>query len=168
MYRKVLIPLDGSREAEMVIPKIQPELAEDSEVILLKIIPPLKGETVGQLTVTSSEREEAERVRAIDYLREVIQREVMQRFEGSPSQWHCEAIVRKSVPEGIASFADQEGVEVIAMYTHDRKGLAKLIKGSIAEKVKEKATIEVKVFRPQELDEPVATAVSADEDLGLK
>jgi hypothetical protein len=41
MYRKVLIPLDGSREAELVIPKIQPELTEDAEVILLKIIPPL-------------------------------------------------------------------------------------------------------------------------------
>jgi nucleotide-binding universal stress UspA family protein len=163
MYRKVLIPLDGSKEAEMVIPKIQPELAEDSEVILLKIIPPLKGETLGQITVTSSEREEAERVKAIDYLREV-----MQRVEGSPSQWHCEAIVRKSVPEGIASFADQEGVEVIAMYTHDRKGLAKLIKGSIAEKVQRRAPIEVKVFRPQELDEPMVAEVSGDEDLGLK
>ena len=146
MYRKVLIPLDGSREAEMVIPKIQPELTEDAEVTLLTIIPPLKGETLGQITVTSAEREEAERVKAIDYLREV-----MQRFEGSPGQWHCEAIVRKSVPEGIASFADQEGVEVIAMYTHDRKGLAKLIRGSVAEKVKQKATIEVKVFPPQEL-----------------
>jgi nucleotide-binding universal stress UspA family protein len=159
MYQKVLIPLDGSREAEMVIPKIQPELAEDSEVILLKIIPPLKGETFGQLTVTSAEREEAERVKAIDYLREV-----MQRFEGSPGQWRCEAIVRKSVPEGIASFADQEGVEVIAMYTHDRKGLAKLIKGSIAEKVQRRAPIEVKVFRPQELDGPMSAAVSANED----
>jgi hypothetical protein len=64
MYRKVLIPLDGSREAEMVIPKIQPELTEETEVILLKIIPPLKGETLGQITVTSSEREEAECVKA--------------------------------------------------------------------------------------------------------
>jgi nucleotide-binding universal stress UspA family protein len=159
MYRKVLIPLDGSREAEMVIPKIQPELTEDSEVILLKIIPPLKGETLGQITVTSSEREEAERVKAIDYLREVIQR-----LEGSPDQWRCEAIVRKSVPEGIASFAEQEEVEVIAMYTHDRKGLAKLIKGSIAEKVQRRAPIEVKVFRPQELDGPMTAAVSANED----
>jgi hypothetical protein len=31
------------------------------------------------------------------------------------------------------------------------KGLAKLIRGSVAEKVKEKATIEVKVFPPREL-----------------
>jgi nucleotide-binding universal stress UspA family protein len=146
MHRKVLIPLDGSREAEMVIPKIQPELTEDTEVILLKIIPPLKGETLGQITVTSSEREEAECVKAIDYLRGVIQR-----LGRSPGQWRCEAIVWKSVAEGIASFADREGVEVIAMYTHDRKGLAKLIRGSVAEKVKQKATIEVKVFPPEEL-----------------
>jgi nucleotide-binding universal stress UspA family protein len=146
MYQKVLIPLDGSREAEMVIPKIQPELTEDAEVTLLTIIPPLKGETLGQITLTSSDREEAERVKAIDYLREVIQR-----LGGSPGRWYCEAIVWESVPEGIASFADRERVEVIAMYTHDRKGLAKLIRGSVAEKVKQKATIEVKVFPPQEL-----------------
>jgi nucleotide-binding universal stress UspA family protein len=146
MYQKVLIPLDGSREAEMVIPKIQPELSEESEVILLKIIPPLKGETLGQITVTSAEREEAERVKAIGYLREVIQR-----LGGSLGQWHCEAIVSKSVPESIAGFADREGMEVIAMYTHDRKGLAKLIRGSVAEKVKQKATIEVEVFPPEEL-----------------
>jgi nucleotide-binding universal stress UspA family protein len=146
MYRKVLIPLDGSREAELVIPKIQPELTEDAEVTLLTIIPPLKGETLGQITVTSSEREEAARVKEIDYLREV-----MQRLGGAPGRWYCEAIVWESVPEGIASFADREGVEVIAMYTHDRKGLAKLIKGSIAEKVQRRAPIEVKVFPPREL-----------------
>jgi nucleotide-binding universal stress UspA family protein len=146
MYQKVLIPLDGSREAEMVIPKIQPELTRDAEVTLLTIIPPLKGETLGQITVTSADREEAERVKAIDYLREVIQR-----LGGSPGRWYCEAIVWGSVPEGIANFADREGVEVIAMYTHDRKGLAKLIRGSVAEKVKQKATIEVKVFHPHEL-----------------
>jgi nucleotide-binding universal stress UspA family protein len=127
MYREILIPLDGSKEAEMVIPKIQSELTEDTEVILLKIIPPLKGERLGQITVSSGEREEAERVKAIDYLREVIHR-----LGGPLGQWRCEAIVWNSVPEGIASFAAREGVEVIAMYTHDRTGLAKLIRGSVA------------------------------------
>jgi nucleotide-binding universal stress UspA family protein len=140
MYQRVLIPLDGSREAEMVIPKIQPELTVDAEVILLE------GETGGPVTVTSTQREEAERVNAIDYLREVIQR-----LGEAPAQWRCEAIVWESVPEGIASFADRERVDVIAMYTHDRKGLAKLIRGSVAEKVKDKAAIEVKVFPPEEL-----------------
>jgi nucleotide-binding universal stress UspA family protein len=76
---------------------------------------------------------------------------VIQRLGEAPGQWRCDAVVRESVAEGIASFADREGVEVIAMYTHDRKGLAKLIQGSVAEKVKDKAAIEVKVFPPEEL-----------------
>ena len=88
---------------------------------LKKIIPPLEGEKRGPITVTSTQQEEAERVNAIDYLREVIQR-----HGESPGQWCCDAVVR-SVAEGISSFADREGVEVIAMYTHGRKGLAKLI-----------------------------------------
>ena len=45
----------------------------------------------------------------------------------------------------------REGVDLIGMYTHDRKGLAKLIRGSIAEKVQRRAPIKVQVFRPREL-----------------
>jgi nucleotide-binding universal stress UspA family protein len=104
MYRKVLIPLDGSKEAEMVIPKIQPELTEDAEVVLLKITPPLEGEMGGPIRVTSTQQEEAERVNAIDYLREVIQR-----LGGSSSQWRCDAVVRESVAEGIATLPTRRG-----------------------------------------------------------
>jgi nucleotide-binding universal stress UspA family protein len=42
-------------------------------------------------------------------------------------------------------------VDLIAMYTHDRKGIARLIKGSIASDVSKIAPIEVKVFKPREL-----------------
>ena len=48
-------------------------------------------------------------------------------------------------------YARREGVDLIAMYTHDRKGLARLIKGSIANEVKQSAPIEVRVFTPGEL-----------------
>ena len=48
-------------------------------------------------------------------------------------------------------FARGEEVNLIAMYTHDRKGLAKLMKGSIAEKVQKKAATEVQIFMPSEL-----------------
>ena len=42
--------------------------------------------------------------------------------------WRCEVVVADSVAEGIASFAMREGVDIVAMYTHDRKEIAKLIK----------------------------------------
>jgi len=47
--------------------------------------------------------------------------------------------------------AAQEKADLIAMYTHDRKGLARLVKGSIAAKVERGAPTEVRVFKPTEL-----------------
>jgi len=51
--------------------------------------------------------------------------------------------VPKSVTEGITGVAAQEKADLIAMSTHDRKGLARLVKGSIAAKVERKAPTEV-------------------------
>ena len=43
----------------------------------------------------------------------------------------CAVMVSKSVAECIANYASQEGVDLIAMYTRGRTGLAKLLKGSV-------------------------------------
>ena len=149
MYQKVLVPLDGSKESEMVLNSIRGLLNQETEVVLLKIIPPMAGQTIGQITLTGSQREDAECSRERDYLRGVVHR-----LGGETGRWRCEAAVSKSVAECITSFALKEGVDLIAMYTHDRKGLARLIRGSIAAKVQRQAPIEVRVFRPQELAAP--------------
>ncbi len=148
MYAKVLVPLDGTKESEKVIDSIQEMLEPQSEVILLKVISPMSGQTLGQVTITGSEREEGERTKELGYLREVVRR-----FGERGDRFRCQVVVSKSVAEGITSFATAEGVDLIAMYTHDRKGLARLIKGSIAAKVERGAPTEVRVFRPRELTE---------------
>ena len=147
MYAKVLVPLDGTKESEKVIDSIQVMLEPQSEVILLKVISPMSGQTLGQVTITGSEREEGERTKELGYLREVVHR------FGDRDRYRCQVVVSKSVAEGITRFATAEGVDLIAMYTHDRKGLARLIKGSIAAKVERGAPTEVRVFRPRELAE---------------
>ncbi len=148
MYQKVLVPLDGSSESEKVIGSIQDVLDPQSEVILLKVIPPMSGQRLGQVVFTANEREEAERTKEMGYLRGVVHR-----FGAQPDRYRCEVVVSKSVAEGIMSLAAQEGIDLIAMYTHDRKGLARLIKGSIAAKVERGSPTEVRVFRPRELAE---------------
>lgn len=47
--------------------------------------------------------------------------------------------------------AAQEKADLIAMSTRDRKGLTRLVKGSIAAKVERKAPTEVRVFEPTKL-----------------
>ena len=146
MYQKVLVPLGGSKESEMVLNSIRGLLGQETEVVLLKVVPPMAGQTIGQITLTGSQREDAERSKVLDYLRGVVHR-----VGGEAGRWRCEAVVSRSVAEGITSYALREGVDLIAMYTHDRKGLARLIRGSIAAKVQRQVPIEVRVFRPREL-----------------
>ncbi|MEE8113735.1 MAG: universal stress protein [Nitrososphaerales archaeon] len=148
MYRKVLVPLDGSRESERVINSIQDELDPQSEVILLKVISPMSGQRLGNVLFTATERKEGERTKEMGYLRDVIQR-----LGVHPDGFRCEVVVSKSVAEGITRLAGREGVDLIAMYTHDRKGLARLIKGSVAAKVERGSSIEVRVIPPRELAE---------------
>jgi len=68
--------------------------------------------------------------------------------------------VDENVAQGISNYAKMHKVDLIAMYTHDRKDIAKLIQRSVAKAVVRRSiakgrlgqmtTIEVKIFTPQE------------------
>ena len=146
MYQKILVPLDKSKEAEGVLPLVRQQLTPESEVILLHIIPPGRTLYTEGMVWHAGEQENAERDRSLSYLRGLTTRI----DEGSHS-WRCEVIVERSVADGIANYAAMAEVDLIVMYTHDRKGLAKLIKGSIAEKVTHKASVDVQLIKPKEL-----------------
>ena len=66
-------------------------------------------------------------------------------------RWTCDTAVSSDVVTGILDYSDANNVDLIAMYTRDRKGLAALRKKSIAKEVRKKASIEVKVFKPGEV-----------------
>ena len=148
MYQKVLVPLDGSIDSEKVIGSLEDVLDPQGEEILLKVISPMSGQRVGPVMISDNEREGAERTKEMGYLRDVVHR-----FGVQPDRFRCQVVVSKSVAEGITSLAAQEEVDLIAMYTHDRKGLARLIKGSIAAQVERGSSTEVRVFRPREFAE---------------
>ena len=146
MCRKILIPLDSSKEAEGVFPLMREELEPDGEVILLQVIPPAKTRVIGGHTILATQQEEAERSKAESYCTLAFRE-----YVGDIQRWRCETVVADSVSRGIVEFAKSEGVDLIAMYTHDRKGIAAMIKRSIAKDVQRSAPIDVKVFKPQEL-----------------
>ena len=162
MYRKVLVPLDGSRESEAVLPQLQGELAGDAEVILLKVIPPrtthiLGGGYVGYV-ILGSQLEESDRLEAITYLSGVTRNE-----GGASGGWRCEVMMSSTVAQGIMDVAMREEVDLIAMYTHDRKGLARLFRGSVASEVQRTAPCEIRVFTPSDVAayRPTATIAGA-------
>ena len=69
MYQKVLLPLDGTKESEQVIPLIMRDIGPDTDVILLQVLHPIKTQRLGDHVMLGSQREEAERLEALTYLR---------------------------------------------------------------------------------------------------
>ncbi len=148
-YRRVLVPLDGSPgadRAEGALIMAQELLPPGGKGILLRIIPPGNAEQSSDNPSLRSKRLEARRAGALGYLRCVVGH-----LTKEPGRWRCEVVVSDSVPDAIAELAIREEVDLIAMYSHERKGLAKLIKGSIAEKVQQKATMDLRVLRQRDL-----------------
>ena len=159
MYQTILVPLDRSPESEGVLPLVGELLESDGEVILLNIVAPVKPRDlrlfgnarrapdtfyhVHQFGLLSAARAQK---RALEYLGQVAAR-----MGESASRCRGEVMESDSVVEGIVTFAVREKADLVLMYTHNRKGLAKMIRGSVAEKVQQRAPTEVRAVKSQEL-----------------
>jgi nucleotide-binding universal stress UspA family protein len=150
MYKRALVPLDGSMVAEAIVPFIL-EIAGplDMEVALLRVVvpaPPVVLEVSGAVAVEDVEklREDAD-----NYLASVA---AGLRATGVK--------VTTSVRSGgnavmeILDGARDLGADLIAMTTHGRGGLGRLLFGSIAEAVLRQA--EIPVFLMRQTKEQVA------------
>lgn len=129
MYRKILIPLDRSKEAEGVLRFIPEQLDPEGEVILLHVINPLRSADA-----------------ANEYLKGITKR-----MSDLGHRCQHQIATSDSIAEAICTVAKREQADLIMMYTHDRKGLAKMLKGCVTEQVQHKTPIEMRVIRPREL-----------------
>lgn len=126
MFERILVPLDGSPRAEVILSLISRILRrEESEILLLRVVtvPPAIGR-VSLAELRQQEREEAQR-----YIHDVARR-----FSGSGAKVNGR-IAEGSPAETILETAKSEGATLIAMSTHGRSGLARWALGSVAEKV---------------------------------
>ena len=138
MFERILIPLDGSPRAELILSQVGRILGrEDAEILLLRVVTFLPSfESVDMTPILRAEREAAQA-----YLHELARR-----FHDSGAKVH--ARVEQGPPaETILDVAAREGATLIAMTTHGRGGLASWAMGSVAEKVARAADIPVLLVR---------------------
>jgi nucleotide-binding universal stress UspA family protein len=157
MYRKILAPLDGSKEAEEVLNLIRGEAAPDATTVLLQVIPPARTQKADSHIVLGSQQRATDRYEAMGYLKAIARQQ-----RGDSSRWRCEVVVSAAISDGIVDFARQENADLIAMYTHDHELLARRVKRSIIREVQRKTSIEVRVFDIGELDERSPGAKESD------
>ncbi len=129
MYKRILVPLDGSKRAERILPHVR-RLAhpQESEVLLLQVVNPYVPVMDPHAFLQEYSAEEMEQIvgQARSYL-EGLQHEL--EHEGI----HCRVIVEQGpVVETIISLAQEHAVDLIAMASHGRSGLSRVFYGSVA------------------------------------
>jgi nucleotide-binding universal stress UspA family protein len=128
MYKKILVPLDGSKRAEMIRPHVR-ELASrfQANVILMRVI---------ELSLTSFVGEDFASFNQEDL--DAIFKESQSYLDGVASRFRNKGIACKTliaygpVVDKIIEAANTENADLIAMTSHGYGGLSRIFYGSVA------------------------------------
>jgi nucleotide-binding universal stress UspA family protein len=140
MYRKILVPMDGSDIAECVLPHIE-KLATGSkpaEVTFLYVVQPLDTPMTDlefRARIESEGKSAAER-----YLKGLIEKlDYKENAKGD--------VILGKPADSIIDYASQNGMKLIIMATHGLSGISRWVRGSVADKVLHEAKIPVWLIR---------------------
>jgi nucleotide-binding universal stress UspA family protein len=129
--RRILVPLDGSTTAEQVLPPATSiAKALGAEMVLFRVsIVHVSGWYTGEWFEPLEGDLETANHYAKDYLNRVASDLVRQGIKVST------VVQMGTVAESIASYAETQQIDLIAMCTHGRTGLERWILGSVADRV---------------------------------
>jgi nucleotide-binding universal stress UspA family protein len=129
MYKKILVPLDGSKRAEAILPYVQALLEQNNQAkaILLQIVEPGKTFTINEVSYAEAfEVYDQATSDAEKYLTAV-----QERFEEKGLQAEI-YIAHGSPVQGIINSAEHRDVDLIALASHGRTGIPRVFYGSVA------------------------------------
>jgi nucleotide-binding universal stress UspA family protein len=153
MYKKILVPLDGSELAECVLPHVESVVkgCQVPDVIFLRVVEPAYIPTgATDLTTVYTEadakktREKTDAINkasAEDYLNGVAAR---YRYGDARN---LSVVLMGKPAETIAGYAEKNGIDLIVVATHGRSGVSRWVWGSTADKVLRSACVPVLMVR---------------------
>ncbi len=149
MYRKILVPLDGSELAEAILPQAR-MLAQcgGGEIVLLRVVSTIGLESLGVDAALARSAMEMVRAEAQQYLDRMAQYLKLKGVKAST------ALREGIVADMILDYAEANLVDLIAMSTHGRSGLGRWLIGSVADRVVRGAKVPVLLVRPRPDHQP--------------
>jgi nucleotide-binding universal stress UspA family protein len=142
-FRRIVVPLDGSVLAEQILPRVM-ALAkfEEAEITLLNVLIP-QSYSQKEIAEPSMPWWENDIAVAQTYLFRVAAR---LRRDGMAVT--TDIVIGENVAQSIGDFAGREKADLIAIATHGRGGLARLLRGSVADAVLHSSRLSMLVFKP--------------------
>jgi nucleotide-binding universal stress UspA family protein len=151
-FKRIVVPLDGSTLAEQILPRVL-ELAklEEAEITLLNVLIP---QSYSQKEIADPNLPwwDKDISQAQSYLFRIAGR-----LRRTGVAVTTDIVIGENVASAIGDFASRERADLIAIATHGRGGLARMIRGSVADAIMHSGRMSMLVFKPDQVAEKEAS-----------
>lgn len=135
MYKKILLPTDGSTYADEEVERVEKLIADDGEIIILSV--------AGKLT--SSAFQPRHKIKKVN---EKLKREAQKAVDNMAAKFDDKYNVKSLILTGFAAevitkYARDNDVDLIVISASGKSGFRKFIIGSVAEKVLKNSEVDV-------------------------
>ena len=135
MYKKILLPTDGSTYADQEVERVQKLIADDGEIIILSV--------AGRLT--SSAFQSRKKIKKVN---DKLKKDAIKFVDNMAAKFDDGYNVKKMVLTGfpaeeIKKVTEEEGVDLIIISASGKSGIHRFVIGSVAEKVLKDSEIDV-------------------------
>jgi nucleotide-binding universal stress UspA family protein len=140
MYKKIMVPLDGSELAECVLPHVDGFVTgcQVDTIIFVRVIEPIhypmvsstaSPQFIENMKENTKMMEEQEKSFAAEYLKGVINR-----FKQGGIKYKAEVLVG-NVAAKLVDYVEANEIDLVLIATHGRSGISRWVRGSIADRV---------------------------------
>lgn len=147
MYKKIMVPLDGSKLAECVLPHVE-SIARGcgvGEVVFIRAVEPFHlGATGPGFAFSEKEMKQFDvenRTDAKAYLDKVVSQLQLDKTRVQTQ------VVAGKIAESLAEYASKNGVDLIVIATHGFSGISRWVWGSVADRILHSACVPVLMVR---------------------
>lgn len=135
MYKKILLPTDGSTYADQEVERVQKLIADDGEIIILSV--------AGRLT--SSAFQSRKKIKRVN---DKLKKDAIKFVDNMAAKFDDGYNVKKMVLTGfpaeeIKKVTEEEGVDLIIISASGKSGIHRFVIGSVAEKVLKDSEVDV-------------------------
>jgi nucleotide-binding universal stress UspA family protein len=145
MYQTILVPLDGSKLAECVLPHVEALVrgSQAKRVVFIRVVEPVylpPGDYI--MPEDQIRKMEAEmREDAQNYLKDIVSRT---KYDGARVE---SAILYGRAADTLADFAPKNQIDIIIIATHGRSGVSRWVWGSVADRILRSSCVPVLMIR---------------------
>ncbi len=150
MFDKILVCLDGSKIAEQILSYVEIQATQFvSTVILLQVVTVSGTALAGAGSAPLSEEIAIEQLKIAEREAKSYLQSIAESLEAKGIETEAVVIQGYQVGEEIIDYAKKNDIDLIAIATHGRTGLGRVVFGSIADYILHNSSLPLLVIKPE-------------------